>query len=77
MIGDDVDGILATTEGSQKLLHVKAPGYAGNIDSGVETAYLALLSLLRAAEKKRAATINIFGIMNDDPYAEKIFRFQG
>mgnify|MGYP001255201820 CR=1 FL=1 len=24
MIGDDVDGILATTEGSQKLLHVKA-----------------------------------------------------
>lgn len=70
MIGDDVDGILDTTEGSQKLLHVKAPGYAGNIDSGVETAYLALLPLLRAAEKKHAATINIFGIMNDDPYAD-------
>lgn len=70
MIGDDVDGILATTEGSQKLLHVKAPGYAGNIDSGVETAYLALLPLLRTAEKKHAATINIFGIMNDDPYAD-------
>ena len=64
MIGDDVDGILATTEGSQKLLHVKAPGYAGNIDSGVETAYLALLPLLRTAEKKQAATINILGIMS-------------
>ena len=60
----------ATTEGSQKLLHVKAPGYAGNIDSGAEAAYLALLPLLRAAEKKQAATINIFGIMNDDPYAD-------
>lgn len=70
MIGDDVDGILATTEGSQKLLHVKAPGYAGNIDSGAEAAYLALLPLLRAAEKKQAATINILGIMNDDPYAD-------
>ena len=56
MIGDDVDGILATTEGSQKLLHVKAPGYAGNIDSGAEAAYLALLPLLQAAEKKQAAT---------------------
>lgn len=70
MIGDDVDGILATTEGSQKLLHVKAPGYAGDIDSGAEAAYLALLPLLRAAEKKQAATINILGIMNDDPYVD-------
>lgn len=70
MIGDDVDGILATTEGSQKLLHVKAPGYAGNIDSGAEAAYLMLLPLLQPAEKKQAGTINIFGIMNDDPYAD-------
>lgn len=51
-------------------MHVKAPGYAGNIDSGAEAAYLTLLPLLRAAEKKQAATINIFGIMNDDPYAD-------
>ena len=61
---------MATTEGSQKLLHVKAPGYAGNIDSGAEAAYLTLLPLLQPAEKKEAATINIFGIMNDDPYAD-------
>ena len=54
-------------------MHVKAPGYAGNIDSGVEAAYLALLPLLQPAEKKEAATINIFGIMNDDPYADYDF----
>ena len=52
------------------MLHVKAPGYARNIDSGAEAAYLALLPLLRAAEKKQAATINILGIMSDDPYAD-------
>ncbi len=68
MIGDDVEGVLAGFR-SRQLLHVKAPGYAGNIDSGVEAAYLALLPLLQTAAR-RTVSINILGIMHDDPYAE-------
>lgn len=70
MIGDDVAGILASVKSRQKLLHIKAPGYAGNIDSGVETAYLALLSLMKTSETKLPKSINLIGIMNDDPYAD-------
>lgn len=68
MIGDDVEGVLAAGNGRQQLVHIKAPGYAGNIDSGVEAAYLALLPLLQAAAC-RTLSINILGIMHDDPYA--------
>lgn len=70
MIGDDVEGILADSKSRQKLVHVKAPGYAGNIDSGVEAAYLALLPLMKAAAKKKTPSINLLGIMNDDPYED-------
>lgn len=70
MIGDDVEGILASTVSRQRLVHIKAPGYAGNIDSGVEAVYLALLSLMKASEAKLPRSINILGLMNDDPYAD-------
>lgn len=70
MIGDDVEGIFADCMRSQKLLAVRAPGYAGNIDSGVEAAYLALLPLMQQSEQKIAHAVNIIGVLNDDPYAE-------
>lgn len=70
MIGDDVEGILASVASRLRLVHIKAPGYAGNIDSGVEAAYLALLPLMKASEAKLPQSINFLGIMNDDPYAD-------
>lgn len=70
MIGDDVEGILASTESRQRLVHIKAPGYAGNIDSGVEAAYLALLPLMKPGEARLLQSVNLLGIMNDDPYAD-------
>lgn len=70
MIGDDVEGILADFAGKQRLVHVKASGYAGNVDSGVEAAYLSLLPMLKVGERKIPASINILGVMNDDPFAE-------
>lgn len=70
MIGDDVEGVLASCESRQRLLSVKAPGYAGSIDSGVEAAYLSLLPLLQEPEQRLSASINILGVMNDDCYAD-------
>ena len=70
MIGDDVEGVLASCEGRKSLLSVKAPGYAGSIDSGVEAAYLSLLPLLQKPVQRFSASINILGVMNDDPYAD-------
>lgn len=70
MIGDDVEGILTDFISSQKLLAVRAPGYAGNIDSGVEASYLAFLSLMQQSEQQIMNAVNILGIMPDDPYAE-------
>ena len=70
MIGDDVEGVLASCESRQRLLSVKAPGYAGCIDSGVEAAYLSLLPLLQEPEQSLPASINILGVMNDDCYAD-------
>lgn len=70
MIGDDVEGVLADCESRQRLLSVKAPGYAGSIDSGVEAAYLSLLPLLQEPEQRLPASINILGVMNDDCYAD-------
>ena len=70
MIGDDVEGVLASCESRQRLLAVKAPGYASSIDSGVEAAYLSLLPLLQKAQQTLPASINLLGVMNDDPYAD-------
>lgn len=70
MIGDDVEGVLHDCASRQTLLHVKAPGYAGNIDSGVEAAYLALLSLMQTGLKKQAQSVNILGLMSDDFYVD-------
>ena len=70
MIGDDVQGILASAASRQTLVHIKAPGYAGNIDSGVEAAYLALLPLMQSGKARLPQSINILGLMNDDPYAD-------
>lgn len=70
MIGDDVEGILASVASRLRLVHIKAPGYAGNIDSGVEAVYLALLPLMQAGLEKLPRSINILGMMNDDPYAD-------
>lgn len=70
MIGDDVDGLLQGFSSRQKLLHIKAPGYAGNIDSGVEAAYRALLPLMQAAPKASGVSINILGLMSDDFYVD-------
>ena len=70
MIGDDVEGVLADCESRQRLLSVKAPGYAGSIDSGVEAAYLSLLPLLQKPVQRLSASINILGVMNDDCYAD-------
>ena len=70
MIGDDVEGVLASCESRQRLLSVKAPGYVGSIDSGVEAAYLSLLPLLQKPVQRLSASINILGVMNDDCYAD-------
>lgn len=70
MIGDDVEGVLASCESRLRLLSVKSPGYAGSIDSGVEAAYLSLLPLLQKPVQRLPASINILGVMNDDPYAD-------
>lgn len=70
MIGDDVEGVLQDCASRQKLLHIKAPGYAGNIDSGVEAAYVALLALMQSGLKKQAGSANILGLMADDFYVD-------
>ena len=38
-------------------MHVAAPGYRGNIDTGVENAYLALYDLIQEPVKKEKALI--------------------
>lgn len=35
-----------------KLLHIKTPGYQGNVDSGIEDAYLALLPLMERSKNE-------------------------
>lgn len=71
MIGDDVEGVMAEVACSKKLVHVKAPGYNGDFDSGAETALLSLLSFVKNCSKTEAPSINILGVSADDPYAEQ------
>lgn len=74
MIGDDVEGVLHEYAGRQQFIHVKAPGYVGNIDSGIEAAYLSLLRLMLTQDRVSRPSLNILGIMNDDPYADNDYR---
>ena len=69
MIGDDLEGVLQDCASRQQLLHIKAPGYAGNIDSGVEAAYFALLALMQPGLRK-PDSVNILGLMSDDFYVD-------
>lgn len=71
MIGDDVERVLEESASPKKLVHVKAPGYTGNFDSGVETALLSLYPLVEAHDKTETSSINIIGLSADDPYAEQ------
>lgn len=68
LIGDDVQGAVLQS-GIPNAVHVAAPGYRGNIDTGVENAYLALYDLIQEPVKK-GKSINIFGIMYDDAFAD-------
>lgn len=68
LIGDDVQGAVLQS-GIPNAVHVAAPGYRGNIDTGVENAYLALYDLIQEPVKKEKS-INIFGIMYDDAFAD-------
>lgn len=72
MIGDDVEAVLKKRSVGQALVHVKAPGYAGDADSGAEAAYLSILKLLPEGVEEKSSegikSINLFGLMSDDPY---------
>lgn len=75
MIGDDVESVLRNRTLGQRLIHIKAPGYTGNIDSGIETAYAALADLMEPfSGKAERLSINLLGILADDPYAENDVR---
>lgn len=71
MIGDDVEMVLEESGSNKKLIHIKAPGYSGNFDSGVETALLSLFELVEKQPKTQKPSINLIGISAEDPYAEQ------
>lgn len=71
MIGDDVEMVLEESGSQKQLIHIKAPGYSGNFDSGVEIALLSLFELIKECKKTEKPSINIIGISADDPYAEQ------
>lgn len=71
MIGDDVEMVLEETGSPKQLIHIKAPGYSGNFDSGVEVALLSLSKMVEEQPKTERPSINIIGLSADDPYAEQ------
>ena len=74
LIGDDVEAVLRGATTNKKLLHIAAPGYAGSIEDGMEAALLALSALAEDCGKTEFPSINIFGVLADDPYADNDMR---
>ena len=71
MIGDDVSGVLARISGDTPVVHVKAAGFCGDIVSGLEDGWLALLPLMesRVSRQDTRPTVNLIGFGMDDPHA--------
>lgn len=71
MIGDDVEMAFNSVDVNKQLVHVKVPGYQGNINSGTEQALLKLGEFVKDAKRTEIPSVNIIGITADDPYAEQ------
>lgn len=75
MIGDDIESVLAECATDKYLAHIAAPGYAGNMDDGIETALYKLGDLCKPCARTEKISVNIIGVAADDPYAANDIAF--
>ena len=71
MIGDNVDGVIKAFPSKRPLAHVAAPGYSGHMEEGMLKAYKSLLPFIGKGSRSSLPTVNIMGLMADDPYVKE------
>lgn len=69
IMSDNSEHVLSNYNGKKKVFLVKAPGFKGNMDKGIQAAFMCLFDNMKPVEKIKNS-VNLIGFFSDDYKAD-------